>query len=229
LPELRPANTTWDGAEAIPTFEDVLDLAIAESARLGRTIGVYPETKHPSHFEALGLSFEAPLLAALGARGLDRADAPVFIQSFETGNLQRLAGRTRVRLVQLIAADGMPYDHLRTGIGERYADMIRDDGLKRIAAYAAGLGPQKSLIIPRDAEGRSAAPSDLVIRAHDAGLVVHPWTFRNENQFLPLEMRRGAEPGGHGEAVREIRQFLDMGVDGLFTDFPDTAVEALSA
>jgi glycerophosphoryl diester phosphodiesterase len=231
LPQLRPGNTAFDGQEAIPTFAEVIALAHAEGALLGRTIGVYPETKHPTYHDRIGLSFDGPLLGALKAAGWDGARAPVFIQSFEVGNLRRLAGLTRVRLVQLIAEEGAPFDQIRPEVRASYRAMLTNDGLADIATYAAGIGPQKSLIIPRDAAGRSLAPTDLVARAQAAGLVVHPWTFRNENMFLPADLRRGdaSRPDFQrlaGDAEAEIAQFLALGVDGVFADFPDVAVAA---
>jgi glycerophosphoryl diester phosphodiesterase len=117
----------------------------------------------------------------------------------------------------------MPFDHLRSGIGLTYADMLRGDGVKRIAAYADGIGPNKSLIVPRDGGGRSLAPTDLVTRAHAAGLKVHPWTFRAENYFLPLELRVAGTAATHGDIVGELRQFYALGVDGVFADFPGIA------
>lgn len=231
LPQLRPANRAYDGQEQIPTFDEVIALAKAESARLGRTIGVYPETKHPSYFEALGLSFDAPLIAALKAHDLDRADAAIFIQSFETGNLKRLAQKTSAPLVQLLAEEGMPFDHLKTSVGATYAMMAAGDGLKRIADYAKGVGPQKTMVIPRDAKDASSKATDLVARAQAVGLKVHPWTFRLENFFLPLELRRGDAkamdfPRQAGDLSAEIKAFYALGVDGVFADHPDIAVAA---
>lgn len=231
LPQLRPGNVAFDGQDAIPTLDEICLLAAAETKRLGRVIGVYPETKHPSYFEAIGLSFDQPLIAALKRHDLDRADAPVFIQSFETGNLQQLARLTRAPLIQLLAEDGMPFDHQRTSIGLTYAAMVRGDGLRLIANYAAGIGPQKTMIMPRDGAGRSLPATDLVARAQAVGLKVHPWTFRNENFFLPAELRRGDPQAAdfmrlHGDAGAELAAFFALGVDGVFADFPDVAVAA---
>jgi len=221
LPQLRPQNTAFDGQEAIPTFAEVL--ALANEAG----VGVYPETKHPSYFAAQGLDLNAALLRDLAAAGLAEAKERVFIQSFEVGNLERLAKQTKLPLVQLIAAEGGPPDRP----DQTYAAMLSDAGLRRIARYAAGIGVEKALLLPRDAEGRSIAASDLVERAHDAGLLVHAWTFRAENAFLPLELRRGAPSDptyaaapGDGEA--EMRRVLLLGADGLFTDFPAKGVTA---
>lgn len=221
LPQLRPANTAFDGQEAIPSFAEVL--ALSQEAG----VGVYPETKHPSHFAALGLDMNAALLQDLAAAGLGEAQGRVFIQSFEVGNLERLAKATRLPLVQLVAARGGPPD--RPGLS--YAEMLSDAGLQAIARYAQGLGPEKALILPRDGAGRSLAPSDLIARAHAAGLQVHPWTFRLENVFLPAELRRGDPAAANfaalpGDLDAEMAQMLALGVDGLFTDFPARGVAA---
>lgn len=229
LPELRPANTRFDGRFPVPTLDEVIELVQRESAARGRTIGIYPETKHPSLFQALGLALEEPLLAALERAGWTDADAPVFIQSFETENLRMLRGMTRVRLVQLMEASGRPYDFTRAGYPRTYADLATPRGLAVVATYADGIGPDKSLVIPRDAAGRLAAPSPLVADAHAAGLLVHPWTFRGENHFLPANLHAGdpadpAFPRLHGDLQAELAAFIAAGVDGVFADFPDVAV-----
>jgi glycerophosphoryl diester phosphodiesterase len=220
LPQLRPANEAFDGQERIPTFAEVCALAKSEG------VGVYPETKHPTYFEKLGLSFDDVLLETLAAHGWRDGSAPVFIQSFEVTNLKRLRTRTPVALIQLVAAAGGPIDLLQSGSGSRYVDLIRDDGLERIASYADGIGPEKGLIVPRDGEGRSLKPTDLVDRVHKAGLKVHPWTFRAENHFLPAERRAPGTPATHGDLAGELRQFYALGVDGVFADFPAIAVAA---
>jgi glycerophosphoryl diester phosphodiesterase len=232
LPHLRPANTAFDGQDQIPTFDEVIALAKTEGAKAGRDIGVYPETKHPTYFESLGLSFDAPLIASLRRAGWNNSAAPVFVQSFETANLKRLATKTDVRLVQLVNDGfGLPFDHLKTGIGVTYQMMTAQPGLQMIARYAVGIGPHKGLIAPRDAQGRTLPVTDLIARAHDAGLLVHPWTFRAENYFLPQDLRRG-EPSApdfqllHGAAGQELEAFYALGVDGVFADFPDLAVKS---
>lgn len=214
LPEVRPANTAFDGQFLIPTFEEILALAARETKARGRAIGVYPETKHPSYFAGIGLPHEAPLLAALARHGLTEPTSPVFIQSFEVGNLQALRHKTKVRLIQLIEAEGHPADRpdLPT------AKMISPAGLANIARYADGIGPDKSLIIPRDASGRLTMPTALVANAHAAGLKVHPWTFRAENYFLPTDLRHGPDPRSRGDLAAEIRAFVAAGIDGLFSD-----------
>jgi glycerophosphoryl diester phosphodiesterase len=230
LPRLR--GTAFDGRFGIPTFEEVLALvaeANARPERRQRPIGVYPETKHPSYFEGLGLGLEAPLLEALRRHGLDRAQAPVFIQSFEVGNLRALAARTRVPLVQLVEADGRPWDFTAGRSSRTYADMVRPEGLREIATYARAVGVHKSLVVPRDAAGRSLPPTTLVADAHAAGLLVHVWTLRAENEFLPAELRRGTNPAAHGDLAGEVRLFLQAGVDGFFTDNPGPGVAARDA
>lgn len=220
LPQLRIANTTFDGQEAIPTLDEIIALAKAATARTGRSIGIYPETKHPSHFRALGLPLEPPLLAALAKAGWTHVDSPVFIQSFEAGNLKALRSQTAVRLIQLI-------DSGTSGDGESYDAMITPAGLKAIAAYANGIGPNRDRIIPRSSDGILGTPTSLVADAHAAGLQVHPWTFRPENYFLAKPFRNGDDPRGRGDAGGEIRIYLETGIDGVFSDLPAAAVAAL--
>jgi glycerophosphoryl diester phosphodiesterase len=230
LPQLRPRNTEFDGRFQIPTFDEVIALVQRESAARGRTIGIYPETKHPSWFQSLGLGLEEPLLRALRRAGWTEAGAPVFIQSFETGNLRMLRGMTRVRLVQLIESTGGPFDLTRGGDARTYADLTTPAGLAQIATYADAVGPHKDLVIPRDEGGRLRAPSSLVAEAHAAGLAVHPWTFRSENYFLPADFH-AADPADpafgatHGDAEAELAAFFAAGVDGVFADFPDIALK----
>ena len=205
----------WDGRFEVPTLAEVLELAARKSRETGRTIGVYPETKRPSYFREIGLPLEEPLVVALHAAGYRGKSAPVFIQSFEVGNLKRLRGMTDLPLVQLLNATGRPWDHEATG-GPSYHEMATPEGLAEIARYADGIGPHKRLVVPEESDGRLRHPSTLVDDAHAAGLFVHPWTFRSEAVFL--------HPFYEGEPEREIEQFLALGVDGLFTDFPGLAV-----
>jgi glycerophosphoryl diester phosphodiesterase len=227
LPALRPASARYDGRYEVPTLEEVVALVRRKSAALGREVGLYPETKHPTYFDGLGLSMEDPLVAALHAAGYTGPDDPVFIQSFEVGNLRALRRMTRLRLVQLLAAEGAPYDLATAGGVRTYADLATPEGLREVATYADAIGVQKELIIPRDGAGRLLAPTSLMADAHAAGLVVHVWTFRSENAFLPMPLWRGTDPADHGDARGEFEAFFRLGVDGVFADYPDAARAAL--
>jgi glycerophosphoryl diester phosphodiesterase len=191
----------FDGQFDVPTFDEVIELAQKAGAEAGRAIGVYPETKHPTYFRSIGLSLEDRLLASLDRHGWNRRDSPVFIQSFED-NLRMLRTKTRVRMIRLLEGE-----------------TPTDAELREIATYADGIGPNSHLVIPVDAERRVQPPTDLVRRAHAAGLLVHVWTLRAEPVFL--------SPSYHGDFDAEFRHFRDLGVDGIFTDFPDVAVRAL--
>ncbi len=231
IPAIRPRNTRFDGLYEVPTFQEVIDLTKRLSKELGRPIGIYPETKHPTYFRDIGLPLEEPLVRALNRNGLNSRHAKVFVQSFEVGNLQMLDRELRVPLVQLLGARTQkPWDFVVSGDPRTYADMATPAGLSDIAEYADGVGPSKDYIVPRDAAGNSLPPTSFVDDAHDAGLLVHPYTFRNENSFLPLELRlppdASADPAAYGDAAAEYEQFFELGVDGLFSDNPDTAVRA---
>ena len=228
LPQVRPQNTPFDGLYQVPTLDEVLDLARNSRTCEGAPVGVYPETKHPSYFDSIGLSLEEPLVRELRRNGFDRADAPVIIQSFEVGNLQDLDGMTDVRLGQLISSSGAPYDFVADGDPRTYADMVTRSGLRDVAAYADGIGAEKNVLIPRNADGTLAAPSTVIRDAHRVGLDVHTWTFRRENQFLPAEFRSSTDPNGIGDLVGEIRVFMAAGLDGFFTDNPDLGAAAVS-
>ncbi len=216
LPQLRKANMAYDGQYEVPTFEEILVLAKA------RGVGVYPETKHPSYFASIGLPHEAPLLALLSKFGHTEKSAAVFIQSFEVGNLQALRRKTRVRLIQLMDEKGSPADRADL----TYPAMATAEGLKAIAQYADGVGPNKALVIPRNMLGALGEPTTLVTDAHKLDLAVHPWTFRRENYFLPLGSKSGVNPAANGDLESEIRIFLATGIDGLFSDNPAQAVAA---
>jgi glycerophosphoryl diester phosphodiesterase len=227
LPQVRPDNTRYDGRFEVPTLEEVLGLVKEESRRAGRRIGVYPETKHPTYFDSIGLSMEEPLVRTLRRHGLDRAKAKVFIQSFETGNLRELDDLTRAPLIQLVDAQGAPYDLAAAGDPTTYADMVTSAGLAEIAEYADGVGANKNLVLPRHPDtGATGEPSALVPDAHDAGLLVHIWTMRDENQFMATNFRRGSDPNAKGDIAAEVTAFLEAGVDGMFADHPDSAVDA---
>jgi len=211
LPQLRPDNAAYDGKFEIPTLAEIIALAKQRSTEKGRTIGIYPETKHPTYFASIGKPMERHLVADLKKAGWDSAEAPVFIQSFEVNNLKFLHTITKIRLIQLMDATGGPADHATPS----YAAMITPDGLKAVATYAWGIGPNKDMV-----DKGEGAPTSLVADAHAAGLRVHVWTFRAENFFLPASLRRGADPRAHGDVETAIRRQLAAGIDGFFTDFP---------
>ena len=216
LPQLRKDNMAFDGQFEIPTFEEVLTLAKAHN------VGVYPETKHPSYFASIGLPHEAPLLAMLTRFGHVTKDAPIFIQSFEVENLKALRPKTKLRLIQLMDEKGSPAD--RSDM--TYTQMATAEGLKIVATYADGVGPNKALVIPRTLIGNLGTPTTLVADAHKVGLAVHPWTFRRENYFLPLAQKSGIDPRSIGDVQAEMKAFLATGIDGIFSD---NVAEAVSA
>jgi glycerophosphoryl diester phosphodiesterase len=137
LPDVRRANTAFNGLFPIPTFQELIDLAKRNR------VGIYPETKHPTYFDSIGLSLEEPLVAALRRNGLDKRDSKVFVQCFEVSNLRELNRRIAVPLIQLIDASGAPADYAAHGIKRTYDDLVTRAGLKRIATYADGIGPDK--------------------------------------------------------------------------------------
>ncbi len=213
LPKDRPANTEWNDKLDIPTLEEIITLAKAKSQETGRSIGVYPETKHPTFFQGVAkelkvATMEETLLNALHAAYGNDQSAPVVIQSFETGNLIEMRKQTRIRLAQLIDARGGPFDDAN----QTYAQMITPAGLKQIATYADGIGVHKRLLLDE-----SGKPTPLVEQAHAAGLVVHAWTHRPEKRFLlkPFE-----------NADSEAEALWKAGVDGIFADDPSIAIRA---
>jgi glycerophosphoryl diester phosphodiesterase len=243
----------YNGWFEIPTFDEVLALARRKSAETGRRIGVYPETKHPTYHQQLGLPLENRLVDALKRHGMNHRHSPVFIQSFEVANLRYLRSITPVRLVQLIDADGVnldgsislkppydrPYDFAVRGDPRTFADLVTPAGLAEIRSYADGIGPWKPYLIssagvdangdgqPDDVNGdgqvderdrRLLEPSAVVANAHKLGLLVHPFTFRSEQRRLTGDFG--------GDPVQEYLRFYELGVDGLFTDFVDTAATA---
>ena len=205
LPALRPANTAFDGQEPILTFEEVLDIAAAAG------VGIAPELKHPLYFAALGLPMEDAFVAVLERRGLTGADAPVIVQCFEVGPLQRLRARIATPLLQLVASGGGPAD--RPDLS--YATMTTPQGFADIAAYAGWIGTDTALIEPTP-----GTPSALITDAHTAGLKVAAWTFRAENAFLPEADRLGTDPATHGRLRDRLARFAGYGLDAAFIDQP---------
>jgi glycerophosphoryl diester phosphodiesterase len=215
IPNLRPGSARFDGQETIPTYQEVVDLAKAASRRTGRTIGTYPEMKHPSYFAGVGLALEPRLAAALKTNGLDSPTAPVFVQCFEAEPLRAFGRLSKARRVMLVAQGSAPVDARSAA------------GLKSIAAFAEGVGPEWPLVVPVR-EGGLGPASALVAEAHAAGLQVHPWTVRAENAFLPPKLRRGGGPADHGDAEALLQSLYAAGVDGVFSDFPLLAALARS-
>ncbi|KGI76956.1 glycerophosphodiester phosphodiesterase [Oleiagrimonas soli] len=229
LPELR--GTAHDGRYPILTLDEIIELAAVESDRRGRAIGLVPEIKHGTYFRELGLPMEDRLLATLAAHDYTRK-APIEIQSFEVGNLIYLRERigdgphrsaSHIRLLQLLGApDRQPYDMQASGDAATYADMTTPAGLRAVALYADAIGPDADAILPRTTDNRLGAPTSLVQDAHDAGLRVHPYTFRPENRFLAREFQDGDAPNHASQEglARQIHRFLDLGIDAFFTDDP---------
>jgi glycerophosphoryl diester phosphodiesterase len=219
LPDVRPQNTALDGLFEVPTFQEVIDLAKKHG------VGIYPETKHPTFFKSKGFDFDGPLLGTLTANGLNHRGAKVFIQSFEVGNLKGLNTKTPLPLVQLIDVAGGPADLP----GVTYDQMVTPQGLADIAKYADGIGPDKSRIVENNKAGATLGqPTTLIRDAHRVGLVLHPFTFRPENNFLAADFRAGktASPEflhARGDQPAELKLYFELGVDGLFADNPDTA------
>jgi glycerophosphoryl diester phosphodiesterase len=235
--QTRGRSTEFDGKFKIPTFQEVITLAKRSSQRLHRQIGIYPETKHPTwhddptQHQGKSLSLEEPLVRALRRNGLDRKRAPVFIQSFEQANLKELNTRTKVKLVQLVDAwdintDGTfqydspsdrPYDwEVQTPPrNDLYGYFVTEAGLAEIKTYADGVGPWKPYIQYQDANG-DLVSRDLVQRAHAHGLQIHTWTFRDD----------AFPSASYASPIAEMREFFELGVDGVFTDFPSTGVTA---
>ena len=250
---LSDRDQSYNGKFQIPTFEEVLDLAKAEGAKAGRTVGVYPETKHPTYHAKLGLPLEDRLLAVLAKYGYTTKASPVIVQSFEVSNLKYLRTKTQVRLVQLVDANDVnadgsmdltapydkPYDFAVAGDSRTFASLLTPAGLKEIKTYADGIGPWKPYLIPSkqvdankdgkpddlngdgkiDERDRVMMPATSVVKdAHAAGLFVHAYTFRNEAKRLASDFK--------GDPKAEYKLFFNLGVDGVFSDFTDTAKAA---
>ena len=226
LPQLRPQNTAYDGRWRVPTFEEVLKLAVRSRTCDGKRVGVIPEIKHSTFFQQQGFDLEPKVVKLLRKYGFDSRRDPAVIQSFEISNLQRLNRLTDVRLVQLIDCQGGPYDQRVLGRTTTYADMATAAGLRAISRYADQVGFCKNVMIPRNADNTLAAPTAVISDAHRAGLTVVDWTFRRENAFLPADFQRGTDPAGIGDLLGEIRVFLRAGMDQFFTDNPDLGVQA---
>ncbi|RJY09332.1 glycerophosphodiester phosphodiesterase [Aurantiacibacter aquimixticola] len=216
LPEIRPANTAYDGLYEVPTLAEVIQLVQASEEQSGRPIGLYPELKHPTYFEELGFDVAATLVEQLHEAGYRGEDAPVFIQSFEIGVLVRLNEMTDLPLVQLVNVAGGPFDRQDL----TWPEMLGIDGMTEIARYADGIGAPITLVLSE--QGTSTG---FVERAQSAGLLVHAWTLRRENAFLPPSLQRGEAPSDHGCAEQLLLMLQAVGVNGVFADQPGMAVE----
>ncbi|GAA3503682.1 glycerophosphodiester phosphodiesterase [Streptomyces prasinosporus] len=227
IPANRPHNSLYDGRWEIPTFEEVLRWQDEQTRARGKQVWIYPELKHPTYFREQGLGLEERVAKALRRHGKDGRNAPVVLQSFEPTSVRRLAGLVRNPLVVLLSGAGTrPWDFERSGDPRTVADLITPEGLAEIAGYARGIGPTLDLVIPRDASGRLTKPTTLVRDAHRAGLILHPYTLRNENPFLPADFRRGTDPDAYGDVFGAYRAYFATGIDGVFTDQPDTGLLA---
>ncbi|MGK5555734.1 glycerophosphodiester phosphodiesterase [Actinomadura kijaniata] len=226
LPAVRQRNTLYDGRYQVPTLQEVIDLAKRLSRRHHRRIGIFPETKHPTYFRSIGLPLEERVVRVLKRNGLDHRDGRAIVQSFEPTSLKIMNRSLRVPLLQAISTSGAPYDTVASGKGPTFDDMVTPAGLKEISTYADMIGPEKTRVIPNRADGTMGTPTPLVRDAHAAGLKVIVYTFRNENQFLPRDLRVGTDPAAYGQAFREYAAFYRTGIDGVWSDNPDTAVEA---
>ncbi len=227
IPGTRQENTLYDGRWEIPTLEEVLQWAEREGRRRGREVWLHIETKHPTYFRGIGLGIEEPLAKLLRKYGRHKKHAPNFLQSFEPSSIQRLSRLVEApRVVLFSAAASRPWDFVQAGDPRTVADLVKPEGLKWIASYAQGIGPTLDLIIPRDAAGKLTRPTTLVRDAHAEGLVLHPYTMRNENSFLPAEFRRGTNPNDYGDAFGAFKVWFETGIDGIFTDNADTGLLA---
>ncbi|ANA33945.1 glycerophosphodiester phosphodiesterase [Ralstonia mannitolilytica] len=235
IPNIRPDNTAYNDQFDIPTLDEIIALARDQSAKLGRNIGIYPETKHPTYFQSIGLPLEDRLIDALRRDAFTASRTTVYIQSFEVANLKAIRDKIgnsqpNWKLVQLMGSAGQqPYDFVVARDSRTYGDMMTDRGMRDIASYANGVGPDKNSIMSLDANGRLTDPTDLIRNAHNAGLIVHPYTFRPENTFLPPSLRSGADNTRNvSGSIEEIQAFLRAGVDGFFTDDPAVGRQAVS-
>ncbi|XP_013166886.1 PREDICTED: glycerophosphodiester phosphodiesterase GDPD6-like [Papilio xuthus] len=224
IPNSRPGNARMDGAFDIPTFQEIIDLVKSMEISEGRTIGIYPEIKHGTHFQHLGLGMERSLVDTFHRNGYIGPLAPAYIQSFEVNNLKELKELTDLRLIQLYGGNpaNQPFDQFVTGTKLTYAEMATPEGLREIAKYAHAVGPEKNYIIPRKEDNTLGEPTNFVKDAHAAGLEVHPYTFRAENSFLPAEYRSESHSeAAIGDFNGELITFIATGIDGLFVDQPD--------
>ncbi|MFD0030300.1 glycerophosphodiester phosphodiesterase [Streptomyces sp. NPDC055059] len=227
IPANRQRNTLYDGRWEIPTFEEVLKWRERQSRERGKEVWIHVETKHPTYFRKLGLGLEERVATLLRKYGVNKKNSPVFLQSFEPTSIQRLNKLVDNPLVVLLStASSRPWDFVDAGDPRTVADLITPKGLDEIASYAQGIGPTLDLVIPKDKDGKLLAPTTLVKDAHAAGLILHPYTMRNENTFLPADFKKGTDPNAYGDAFGAFKAYLATGIDGIFSDNCDTALLA---
>ncbi|GGV47145.1 glycerophosphoryl diester phosphodiesterase [Streptomyces longisporoflavus] len=227
IPGTRQRNTLYDGRWDVPTLEEVFRWAQKQERKHGKRIWLHIETKHPTYFRKLGLGLEEPLAKLLRKYGRHKKNSPNFLQSFEPSSIQRLNKLVDPPLVVLLSsAASRPWDFVEAGDPRTVADLIKPEGLRWMASFAQGIGPTLDLIIPRKPDGSLGTPTTLVKDAHKAGLILHPYTMRNENTFLPANFRKGTDPAAYGDAFGAFKAYFETGIDGIFSDNCDTALLA---
>ncbi|MFJ5262835.1 glycerophosphodiester phosphodiesterase [Streptomyces sp. NPDC088387] len=230
IPANRPHNTLYNGHWEIPTFEEVLQWQDEQTRKRGKQVWIYPELKHPTYFRKQGLALEERVAKVLRKYGRNKWNSPVILQSFEPTSIQRMNKLVDNPLVVLLSgASTRPWDFVETGDPRTTADLVKPAGLREIASYAQGIGPTVDLIIPKDAAGNFTKPSTLVADAHRVGLILHPYTMRNENPFLPPAFRKGSDADAYGDVFAVYQAYFETGIDGVFTDQPDTGLLAREA
>ncbi|MEU6680487.1 glycerophosphodiester phosphodiesterase [Streptomyces sp. NPDC046925] len=227
IPGTRQRNTLYDGRWDVPTLEEVFRWAEKQERTHGKRIWLHIETKHPTYFRKLGLGLEEPLAKLLRKYGRHKKNSPNFLQSFEPSSIQRLNKLVDPPLVVLLSTAGSrPWDFVEAGDPRTVADLIKPEGLRWMASFAQGIGPTLDLVIPKKADGSLGTPSTLVKDAHKAGLILHPYTMRNENTFLPANFKKGTDPNAYGDAFGAFKAYFETGIDGIFSDNCDTALLA---
>ncbi|MET7570478.1 glycerophosphodiester phosphodiesterase [Streptomyces sp. NPDC005492] len=227
IPANRPHNTLYNGRWEIPTFEEVLKWQDEQTRKRGKQVWIYPEMKHPTYFRKRGFEMDKLLAKALRKHGKDRRNSPVLIQCFEPTGIQKISKLVDNNLAVLLSGTGtQPFDFIDLGDPRKVDDLITPKGLAEIATYAQGIGPTLDLIITKNADGSLNKETTLVADAHKAGLILHPYTMRNENPFLPLEYRKGTAVDAYGDAFGAFQRYFATGIDGVFTDNADTGLLA---
>ncbi len=226
IPANRPDNTLYDGRWTVPTFEEVLRWAEKEGRRRGKPVWLYVETKHPTYFRKLGLPLEEPLARLLRRYGRDRKNSPAHppVLRAHLGPAPRAARRNPAHRAAVRSEDA-PVGLRRVG-RSAHGGRPGEVGLTWMASFAQGIGPTLDLVIPKDASVATTAPTTLVRDAHARRLLVHPYTLRNENGFLPADFRRGTDPNAYGDVFGACAAYFATGIDGIFADHPDTALLA---